>query len=77
MDGHGYDHIPLYISVKFSRDKILKICFLNDLRDTVRIASTVKLYINLEDGVGGTLGSFEESRFKVADTLIKKIAHLK
>lgn len=72
MDGRGYDHIPLYISVKFSRDNILKICFLSDLRDTVRIASTVKLYINLEDGVGGTLGSFEESRFKVADTLIKK-----
>lgn len=56
MDGHGYDHIPLYISVKFSRDNILKICFLNDLRDTVKIASTVKLYINLEDGVGGNFG---------------------
>lgn len=50
--GRGYDHIPLYISVKFSRDKFLKICFLSDLRDTVRIALTVKLYINLEDGVG-------------------------
>lgn len=50
--GGGYDHIPLYMSVKSSKDKFLKICFLNDFRDTVKVALTVKLYINLGDGVG-------------------------